>query len=91
MLLLKCRDAIENLHQEIEEERAEKVRMGEQLQEYQKYMQEVQMNDQDRNFKIQKLTEDSIQFQSEIHLLGREKDRLVEEKEALDQKLINFE
>jgi len=41
MLLLKCRDAIESLHAEIEEERADKQHLQEELMENQKYINEL--------------------------------------------------
>jgi hypothetical protein len=43
MLLLKCRDAIESLHGEIEEERIEKSRIQEELTECQRYINDMQM------------------------------------------------
>lgn len=42
-MLLKCRDAIENLHAEIEEERNEKIRLQEELGEMQRYVNDLQV------------------------------------------------
>ena len=45
VLLLKCRDAIENLHAEIEEERSEKLRLADELNECQRYINDMQLQD----------------------------------------------
>jgi FtsZ-binding cell division protein ZapB len=61
-LLLKCRDAIESLHLEIEEERAEKQRLSEDLHELQRYYSDLQAVEQEKAYRIQKLTEGGIQM-----------------------------
>lgn len=75
-MLLKCRDAIESLHLEIEEERSEKQRLAEEFNELQRFYNDLQMNDQEKDYRIQKLTEDAIQMQSDILILSKEKERI---------------
>ena len=51
----------------------------------------MQLVDQDKNFKIQKLTEDSIQLQSDIHVLSKEKERLMYERDEQERKVRQIE
>ena len=74
--MLKCRDAIEQLHLELEDERQDKHRLIEEVNELTRVLQEVQMSEQDRQFRMQKLTEDSIQLQGDVLVLSKEKERL---------------
>ena len=86
-LLLKCRDAIESLHIELEEERQEKQRIGEELQELQRMFQDLQINDSEKNFRVQKLTEDSIQFQNDLLILTKDKERLAYERDDYERQV----
>lgn len=90
-LLLKCRDAIERLHIEIEEERAEKQRLGEEMQEMQRYINEIQINDQEKSYRIQKLTEDQIQMQNDMLVLTKEKERLSYERDDYERQLQHYD
>jgi len=49
------------------------------------------MQDQDKNFKIQKISEESIQMQTDIHLLEKEKDRLQFERDEFEKQLRHLE
>lgn len=85
--MLKCRDAIENLHAEIEEERNEKVRLQDEIGELQRFVGDLQLVHQEKNFKIQKLTEEHIQMQSDIHVFQKEKERITYERDDFEHKV----
>ncbi|CDW72869.1 UNKNOWN [Stylonychia lemnae] len=90
-LLLKCRDAIESLHLEIEEERTEKQRLTEQYHELQRFNNDLQMNDQEKDYRIQKMTEDAIQMQSDILVLTKEKERIQYERDDYERQNAQIE
>lgn len=75
VLLLKCKDAIETLHVELEEERTDKQRLCDEVAELQRIIEDFQLQDQDKNFRLQKLTEESLQLQSEIMILSKDRER----------------
>lgn len=84
-LLLKCRDAIESLHLEIEEERAEKQRLADELSELQRFTNDLQLQDQEKTFSLQKLTEDGIQLQNDLMVITKEKERLQYERDDYER------
>ena len=66
---MKCKDAIEILHVELEDERNMKQRLADEISEMQRVIEDYQVHDQDKNFRLQKITEESLQMQSEIVIL----------------------
>ena len=91
VLLLKCKDAIEMLHIDLEEERSEKQRLGDDLNEMQRIIDDLYGQDQDKNYRLQKVTEDLLQLQSELVILSKEKDRFLIERDEFDKQLQHFD
>ena len=91
VLLLKCKDAIEMLHIDLEEERSEKQRLGDDLNEMQRVIDDLQSQDQDKNYRLQKVTEDLLQLQSDLVILTKEKERFLIERDEFDKQLQHFD
>ena len=49
------------------------------------------MQDQEKNFRLQKLTEESIQMQSDILVMGKEKERLQFERDEYERQTKQLE
>ena len=60
MLLLKCKDAIETLHLELEAERTDKQQLGEELSEVHRALQEMREQDNEKNYRMQRLAEENV-------------------------------
>ncbi len=61
--------------------------MCEELSELQKYVNELQQQDQDKAYRLQKLTEDSIQMQNDIMVMTKEKERFAFEREDYERQI----
>ncbi len=49
------------------------------------------MSEQERQFRMQKLTEDSIQLQGDVLIITKEKERIQFEKDEYERRLIAYE
>ncbi len=54
-------------------------------------VQDLQAQEIDKNFRLQKITEDSLQMQSEIMVLNKEKERFIIEREEFEQQMSQIE
>ena len=91
VLLLKCKDAIETLHVELEEERNIKQSFADEISGLQRVIEDYQVHDQDKNFRLQKLTEENLQMQSEIVILQKERERYQLEREEYDKHIFQID
>lgn len=67
LLLLRCRDAIEELHAEIEEERSVKGHLQREIQELQQYAADLQLQDQELQYNLQSHSDENQRLQAEIN------------------------
>lgn len=66
ILLLRCRDAIEELHVEIEDERNAKSAVEAQLRECQRLVQELQLRERDLRIEVEQLVQKNSTLSNEL-------------------------
>ena len=68
-----------------EEERQRKAQMAEEIAHMQRLIEDMHAQDNDKNFRLQRLTEENLQMQSEIVVMGKERERYLIEREEYDK------
>lgn len=64
--MLRCRDAIEELHHEIEDERTAKTAVQKEMQEAQGMLHDMRIREKELIFEVEQLHEKTAQMQSQV-------------------------